>query len=500
MYQALYRTYRPMTFTDVIGQPDIVNALQNQILGEKIGHAYIFTGTRGTGKTSCAKIMAKAVNCLNTTMGNPCGVCSICKGVEDGSLIDVVEIDAASNSGVDNIRDLKEETAYTPAVATYKVYIIDEVHMLSTAAFNALLKIMEEPPAHIVFVLATTEIHKVPTTILSRCQRFDFMRIGVADISARLESIAQIEGINLDPQASALIAHLADGAMRDALSILDTCSSTNPEVTEETVRTMTGVTDKSYLFEFSNSVSKQDISGAILLLANIRTGCADTKRIVEDLIYHYRNLLLAGLAPTDNIIGTNDTENQKYTLASKETSTADCLSAIKRFGACLERMAKGGDQRIELELALVDLCVPTQTTQTVVVQAPAPVVQQKTETVQPAPVQPQIPPTDNSLVEFEAWGAIIQGFKETDRALHSFLKQSTAFMSGNRVLISAGALFNEYIRQSYTAKDVIKKAILAKTGINYSIGPYTPPKEKVQATTNNALDKLKSLGVEVVEE
>ena len=254
MYRALYRKWRPKTFSDVVGQAGITAALQNQITHDKVGHAYLFTGTRGTGKTSCAKIFAKAVNCPHRTGADPCCECEICKGIDNGSVMDVVEIDAASNNGVDNIRDLRDETAYTPSQCTYKVYIIDEVHMLSTAAFNALLKIMEEPPAHVIFILATTEIHKVPATILSRCQRYDFMRIKPQDIEARLLYVAGQEGIQLAQDAAELISRLADGAMRDALSILDTCAGVGGEVTQQLVRRMAGVTDKSYLFDISDAV------------------------------------------------------------------------------------------------------------------------------------------------------------------------------------------------------------------------------------------------------
>ena len=224
MYRALYRKWRPQRFEDVVGQRAIVTALKNQITAGRVGHAYLFTGVRGTGKTTCAKIFAKAVNCLHPEGGDPCGECEICKGIDNGSLLDVVEMDAASNNGVDDIRDLRDETAYTPSACQYKVYIIDEVHMLSTAAFNALLKTLEEPPAHVIFILATTEIQKVPATILSRCQRYDFTRIGPEDIARRVEYIAGEEKLELTSDGAELIARLADGALRDALSILDTCA------------------------------------------------------------------------------------------------------------------------------------------------------------------------------------------------------------------------------------------------------------------------------------
>lgn len=253
MYRALYRKWRPQRFADVVGQTAIVTALQNQISAGRIGHAYLFTGTRGTGKTTCAKIFAKAVNCLDTSSPDPCGECEICKGIDSGSVMDIIEMDAASNNGVDDIRDLRDEVAYLPSVCKYKVYIIDEVHMLSTAAFNALLKTMEEPPEHVIFILATTEVQKVPVTILSRCQRYDFTRITADDIAGRLLYVAGQEKIELDENAAQLIGRLADGAMRDALSILDTCAGVDNHVDEALVRRMAGVTDRGYLFECSDA-------------------------------------------------------------------------------------------------------------------------------------------------------------------------------------------------------------------------------------------------------
>ena len=240
MYRALYRKWRPQRFEDVVAQRGIVTALRNQIATGRVGHAYLFTGVRGTGKTTCAKIFAKAVNCLHPHNGDPCGECEICRGIDNGSILDVVEMDAASNNGVDDIRDLRDETAYTPSACQYKVYIIDEVHMLSTAAFNALLKTLEEPPAHVIFILATTEIQKVPATILSRCQRYDFTRIGPEDIAKRVEYIAGQEGLELTGDGAELIARLADGAMRDALSILDTCAGGAARRADAAVRCVAG--------------------------------------------------------------------------------------------------------------------------------------------------------------------------------------------------------------------------------------------------------------------
>ena len=273
MYRALYRKWRPQRFEDVVGQRAIVTALKNQITAGRVGHAYLFTGVRGTGKTTCAKIFAKAVNCLHPVNGDPCGECEICKGIDNGSLLDVVEMDAASNNGVDDIRDLRDETAYTPSACQYKVYIIDEVHMLSTAAFNALLKTLEEPPAHVIFILATTEIQKVPATILSRCQRYDFTRIGPEDIARRVEYIAGEEKLELTSDGAELIARLADGALRDALSILDTCAGVTAKIDADVVRRMAGVTDRSYLFRISDALEAQDGATALAQLAQLRHTC-----------------------------------------------------------------------------------------------------------------------------------------------------------------------------------------------------------------------------------
>ena len=230
MYQALYRKYRPKSFSDVYGQDHVISTLKNEINENRISHAYLFTGSRGTGKTTCAKILAKAVNCENSIDGEPCNECEVCRGLDSGAIYDVVEIDAASNNGVDNIRDLREEANYTPTRGRYRVYIIDEVHMLSAGAFNALLKTLEEPPAHVIFILATTEVHKLPATILSRCQRFDFKRIQPETMAVRLKEVASLEGMELNDDAAVLIARIADGALRDGLSILDQCASRSKTV------------------------------------------------------------------------------------------------------------------------------------------------------------------------------------------------------------------------------------------------------------------------------
>ncbi len=390
MYRALYRKWRPQRFEDVVGQRAIVTALKNQITAGRVGHAYLFTGVRGTGKTTCAKIFAKAVNCLHPVNGDPCGECEICKGIDNGSLLDVVEMDAASNNGVDDIRDLRDETAYTPSACQYKVYIIDEVHMLSTAAFNALLKTLEEPPAHVIFILATTEIQKVPATILSRCQRYDFTRIGPEDIARRVEYIAGEEKLELTSDGAELIARLADGALRDALSILDTCAGVTAKIDADVVRRMAGVTDRSYLFHISDALEAQDAAAALAQLAQLRQQSVDVKRLTEELIAHYRALMLAALPGGQALLsGVSPEEEALYLQKGPEMGQREAIRAIRTLGTALEHMTRGSDQRIELELALFSLSEPPQQMQAVTVQ-PAPARAAQTEAPRPfaAAVQP----------------------------------------------------------------------------------------------------------------
>lgn len=538
MYRALYRKWRPATFADVIGQDNIRAALENQLLHDKVGHAYLFTGTRGTGKTTCAKIFAKAVNCQNRNGANPCCKCSICTGIDDGSVMDVVEIDAASNNGVDNIRDLRDETAYTPSVGTYKVYIIDEVHMLSTAAFNALLKIMEEPPSHVIFILATTEIHKVPATILSRCQRYDFTRISPEEITKRLLYIAKEEEIPLTDGAAGLIARLADGAMRDALSILDTCAGVTDTVDEDVVRRMAGVTDKSYLFDLGQAIANYDAPKALALIASLREKSIDIKRLCDELVLHYRNLLLAGITDGKSLLtGVSVQEEQRYLETAKTLSQDESLRGIHMFCEALDKMGKGTDARIELELAIFKLCtkqtVPPITavgtasapqafasapqvqypayetspalvrSQTAPVGVPLQAEQAPLATPQAPPLNP--PPTLASGVKeepFADWKAVVEAMEAKDKCLFVNMRNSKAYYDGRRVLIDGSELFTEYMRQNKSSFDSIKQTIAEVTGKNYAIGPYKRPVQKTetQQTAEDSLAKLAEQGVQVVYE
>ena len=385
MYRALYRKWRPQRFEDVVGQRAIVAALKNQVAAGRVGHAYLFTGVRGTGKTTCAKIFAKAVNCLDPQNGDPCGQCAVCRGIDDGSILDVVEMDAASNNGVDDIRDLRDETAYTPSICRYKVYIIDEVHMLSTAAFNALLKTLEEPPAHVIFILATTEIQKVPATIRSRCQRYDFTRISPEDIAGRVAQVAGAEGLALTEGAAGLIARLADGALRDALSILDTCAGVTGQIDEDVVRRMAGVTDRSYLFRMSDALAARDAASALAELAALRQQSVDVKRLTEELIAHYRSLMLAALPGGRELLsGVSPEEEDLYLAKGPALGQREAVRAIRALGGALEHMARGSDQRIELELALFNLTAPDAQ------PAPATAAAQASPAARPQPAaQPQ---------------------------------------------------------------------------------------------------------------
>ncbi|MDL2324780.1 DNA polymerase III subunit gamma/tau [Ruminococcaceae bacterium OttesenSCG-928-A16] len=533
-YRALYRKWRPKTFGDVVGQEAITAALSNQIIANKVGHAYLFTGTRGTGKTSCAKIFAKAVNCENRHGAEPCGECVPCLGLENGSILDVVEIDAASNNSVDDIRDLRDETAYRPSRCQYKVYIIDEVHMLSTSAFNALLKIMEEPPAHVIFILATTEIHKVPATILSRCQRYDFVRISAAHIAGRLQYVAGQEGIPLTPEAADLIARLADGALRDALSLLDTCAGLGEEVTEEVVRRMAGVTDKSYLFALSSAVAAGSVPQLLQLVASLREQSIEVKRLAEELVHHYRNYILLAAKPDGTLLEElPQPEREKYLATMAEVNEATAINAVRRLAAAMDKMGRSPDPRIELELALFDLCTPVQpaaqqpvaavsqpqkaatppapapVAQTTApspvvplqpIAAPAQAPQPKAPAEEPAataePTEPPMPvatPEDGATTLFEHWPAVVAKMGEMDKMLHSYMKKSTAYFDGARVLIDGGDMFRSFVKEYAEANEKIKGAIQEVTGTRYAIGPYeNTGLVAEQKPVVNAADTLKS--------
>ena len=357
MYLALYRKYRPLTFDDVISQEHITTTLKNQLKNGQTSHAYLFTGSRGTGKTTCAKILAKAINCLDRKDGNPCLECDACKAVAEETP-DVVEIDAASNTGVDNVRALKEEAVYTPLACKYKVYIIDEVHMLSTAAFNALLKLIEEPPPHVVFIFATTELHKVPATILSRCQRFDFRRIDIEDSKKRLLEIAEKEGMTLDDEAAFLISRISDGGMRDALSLLDQCFAASSHVTEETVRSCAGVSGTDHLFAIADAVIDRRTTDAITILDGLVQRSKSAARLIEELISHYRILMLLKAGAQRSVLRISAEEEQKYLRQNEKYSMESILRAISILSDALSGKNRTRNEQLNCEMCFVRLCTP----------------------------------------------------------------------------------------------------------------------------------------------
>ena len=410
MYQVLYRKYRPRVFADVYGQDHVTSTLKNEIKEGRISHAYLFTGSRGTGKTTCAKILAKAVNCPNAVDGEPCNACEICKGLDNGTIYDVVEIDAASNNGVDNIRDLREEVNYTPTRGKYRVYIIDEVHMLSTGAFNALLKTLEEPPAHVIFILATTEVHKLPATILSRCQRFDFKRIQPETMAVRLQQVAGLEGMELAPDAATLIARIADGALRDGLSILDQCAGRSKQITAQLVSEVAGLAGREALYRLSDAVLARDSSAAVEELAQLHENSYDMERLCVEMINHFRNFMMVKtVKKSRELIICTDDEYKHIEASAGQFTLAQILRGLDLFQSTLVKIKGGATPRIEMEMAFIRLCEPKletdpdainqrlsaleRTVQNGVPAAPVKTVQSPAPATRPAPAQPTAPPT-----------------------------------------------------------------------------------------------------------
>ncbi len=358
-YQVLYRKYRPKSFDDVYGQDHVTQTLRNELRLNRVHHAYLFTGSRGTGKTTCAKILSKAVNCLDIRDGDPCGECANCRGIDSGEILDVVEMDAASNRGIDDIRAIIDEVAFAPARAKYRVYIIDEVHMLSRDAWNALLKTLEEPPAHVVFILATTEVNKIPETILSRCQRFDFHRISPADISERLHEIAAKESVSLTDEAALLIAVIADGAMRDAISLLDRCIGISTDVDADVVRSAAGLAAQGHLFEIVNCTINKNVTRALEIVDSLYKDSKDMGSLCEELQSHFRSLMLIKtVSKPRELVVMSDREFDAAVAEADYLSLPDILFAMDVLGRARAAMRESVSPRTELEMALVKLCAP----------------------------------------------------------------------------------------------------------------------------------------------
>ncbi len=532
MYQALYRKWRPRTFADVSGQETVTTALKNEVTHDRLSHAYLFTGCRGTGKTTCAKILAKAVNCEHPVDGDPCNECAVCRGIDDGSILDVAEIDAASNNGVDSIRDLREEVAFTPVAGRYRVYIIDEVHMLSAGAFNALLKTLEEPPAHVIFILATTEVHKLPATILSRCQRFDFGRIRPETIAERLAYVAEQEGLTLTPDAAALLARLADGAMRDALSLLDQCASGVSEITAETVSACTGMADGASLAALTDCVVRRDGAAALAQIDALYRSSKDMERLCAEWIAYLRNIMILHSTSTpESLIVAPPQEIAAMREMAGRMPLASVLQCMDVLQTSLDRLRGGVSRRVEMEMTVLRLCDPRAEDGTAALArrvaelearlesgnvtdaarptphpspavTPSPQGEGKTDSVQdidrlplegkvpsedeadevsapPAPEDvppvadapaPAVPAPADGEVEFTRWGEVLDHLQTTCIPLFAVLEGSTAVASGDKLTICTdNAMFRELLDVGDN-KQLLMDAVVAVTGGRMRLG------------------------------
>ncbi len=532
MHQALYRKYRPQTFSDVCGQEHISKTLKSQISTNRFTHAYLFTGSRGTGKTSSAKILAKAVNCLNPIDGDPCNECENCKGIDSGEILDVVEIDAASNNGVDDIRTLREQVEYMPSKAKFRVYIIDEVHMLSKSAFNALLKTLEEPPEHVVFILATTEVWAIPPTILSRCQRYDFNRISVDIIANRLKYVCMQENVSISDDAAVLIAKLADGGMRDALSLLDLCAGNTNDVTEEVVSKNAGLIGKEHLFKFVEIFDKKDASAALKLLDELYNNSCDIERLFIELVSHYRDLLVAKTSKdyARLITGTNEDIVRTYE-QSKQIRFENILYVSEKLTTASEKMKSGASKRIVAETTFISLCTDdldgsssallkrigelekkilsgnfvaneSQAVEEIPVEnlSASEFVEVKEE-VKPQPIEEKPVDKKSTAVEkFTKWAEVLEILKTESSIIYAVLNGSKAYVDGGFLLIDApNPAFLETIRSAEKYKNAIRDAALKVSGVKYKLGPYNK-KTAAKVVADDPLDELSSLlGNDLVE-
>ena len=549
MYQVLYRKWRPETFADVVGQPQVTVTLKNELKSGRINHAYLFTGSRGTGKTTCAKILAKAVNCENSVDGEPCNECEVCKGLDSGTIYDVVEIDAASNNGVDNIRDLREEANYTPSRGKYRVYIIDEVHMLSTGAFNALLKTLEEPPAHVIFILATTEVHKLPATILSRCQRFDFKRIQPETMSVRLKQVAQLEGMELDDDAAILIARIADGALRDGLSILDQCAGRSKKIDSALVSEVAGLAGREALYKLTDCICTQNSSSAMTVISELYQNSYDMERLCVEMINHLRNFLIVKtVKDSRGLIICTDDEYNSIILSAENFTLENVIFALDLFQDALTKIKTGANARVELEMAFVKLCEPqldvnidslvdriskleravnrgvnvsqqpavAESTKSVVaenkqeVKAEKAVEEIKNDTLPPiTSSKPSIEPkalqgknetavnkpqqtvnTDdsNTQYEFEHWGDFMDVIHKQNIALFGVLAGSRGYIRGEYFLIDSPNPTIIQFLKTPTYSKAIKQALYDVTGQSFKLGIF-----KKKATDAPKRDLLEDL-------
>ena len=521
MYRVLYRKYRPRFFADVVGQSQVTDTLRNELKANRTAHAYLFTGSRGTGKTTCSKILAKAVNCLNPHDGDPCGECEVCKGIDDGSIMDVVEIDAASNNGVDDVRLLREEANFTPANTRYRVYIIDEVHMLSIGAFNALLKTLEEPPAHVIFILATTEVHKLPSTIMSRCQRFDFHRISPQDIAKRLEDVCEKENVTIERDAALLIAGIADGAMRDALSLLDQCMGHDSYITEEIVRKTAGLSDKSHLLALTDAILENNAAEAIDIIGKLHSASKDMARLCEELTEHFRSIMLIKtMKQSRDVLVMSESDFEKTKEQSDKLQLSFVIDVIDILQSATEKMLHGVNRRIEMEMTAVKLCVPKESTANTSVletrisaleeavkvlrsNPPAQSVKRTgSDSLLSAPIkrpsQEEMEKLRREAVPMTQWPEVVEDIKKYSRTVGSGFEGSTAYISGKYVLVdSSNNICFELLRKP-AQRDRMRDSIKRITGKEYKLGRYFyPDEEKSDDALEQLVSDFKSAGVPV---
>lgn len=496
MYQALYRKWRPKTFDDVIGQNQVTKTLKNEVSTGKISHAYLFTGSRGTGKTSCAKILAKSINCQNPQNGNPCGECEICKSIDSENMLDISEIDAASNNGVENIRNMREEVVFSPTKCKYRVYIVDEVHMLSVGAFNAFLKILEEPPSHVVFILATTEVHKIPATIISRCQRFDFKRISTEDMLGRIMHICSEESITIEKNAAKIIANAADGAMRDALSILDQCAnSCKNKIDSKSVKNILGISGTEYIKDVVENVFNHNYKFCLSFISKMYSESKNMLRLCEEITDYFRLLMIS--KTTNENKGHDSFELEKIDLK-------DIIWCLDTLQEAYKNMVLGTNKKIEMEIALVKMChrfMAHLEVKNIDSKSTSKICSAKDyEAISDPGVMPPIAENivkstpkeyekNDSYPYFEKWGEVIDKLKDAAslKSLYISLKDAKAYENGNYILIdSKNELAFELLRKSET-RDTLKKIIKEATGKQYSLGPYKTPQ---QPDSNDLLQEL----------
>lgn len=532
MYKVLYRKYRPKLFSDVVGQEYTTLALKNSIISGKLAHAYLFAGSRGTGKTSCAKIFSKALNCENPNNGEPCGKCQSCLAIENGDTTDVIEMDAASNRGIDDIRRIIEEVNFVPSSLKYKVYIIDEVHELSNDAFNALLKTLEEPPEYVKFILATTEPQKLLATILSRCQRFDFRRIEPSKIAERLKEVSEKEDIDITDEAALFIARMSDGALRDALSILDSCASSGKTITEETAAKAAGLSELHKISEIVSAAADKDTETALRAVAELYAGSCDMQVLLEELIRYFRNMMITlSVKNYSDMVALSESETEKIKAQAEKFGLHEIIGNIDTLNSAVLKMRAGADRKTICEITVIKLCNPeisgaqikqkaerrseeSKATEnkrlTVDSEAKKVLPEINFESKEKTPAETETYETPKASLQHEKtgakssektaeltdgkfleWDEIVVGFAATNPLLKTILKDSTALIKGKFLVIDSEntALAQLLSRGNYG--NIIKKAVWEKYGKAFEIAVNTKKEEKSKKENDPFSELLK---------